>query len=179
MLSNFIQTYVRSNITSDLIEPLVKLNEELVAALVVPQKDNLTRLLPDAELRVTQLGLATAYEEFKITHSKGGWLALLSTTSKNCYLVQGPEDEIVLLVNDSGRAHVVRDLRGSLVFDDNKATVCFPHPLDLDRFSLLQVRLEIIAKGAQEVSFTSNSFLCLSWKSASCCASAPCKQKKS
>jgi hypothetical protein len=79
-------------------------------------------------------------------------LAQLSTTSKNRYLVQGPEDEVVLLVNDTGRAHVVRDLRGQLVFDDNKATVCFPHPLDLDRFSLLQVRLEI-AKGAQEVSF--------------------------
>jgi hypothetical protein len=151
-LSNFIQTYIPSNITSDLIEPLMKLNGELTAALVVPQKDNLTRVLPDAEFRVTELGLATDYEEFKKTHSRGS-LTLLPTTSKNRYLVQGPEDEILFLVNDTGRAHVVRDLRGQLVFEDNKATVCFPHSLDLDRFSLLQVRLEIIAKGAHEVSF--------------------------
>jgi hypothetical protein len=77
----------------------------------------------------------------------------LSRTSKNRYLLEGREGEVLLLVNDSGRAHVVRNLRGELVFDDNQATICFPHPADIDRFSLLQIKLEIISKGAKEVSF--------------------------
>jgi hypothetical protein len=68
VLSDFIQTYVRSNITSGLIEPLMKLNEEVVAALVSPQTDSLTRLLATAELKVGELGLLAAYEEFKRTH---------------------------------------------------------------------------------------------------------------
>ena len=63
--------------------------------------------------------------------------------------------EIVFLVNDAGHVHVVRDLHGELVFDDNKAVVCFPHQMDFDRFSLLQIRLEIVLKGAPEVSFVS------------------------
>ena len=86
-------------------------------------------------------------------------LAPLSTTSKNCYLVEGPEDEIVFLVNDTGRVHVVRDLHGELVFDDNKAVRVFSTPNRFDRFSLLQIRLEIVSKGAQEVSFAINAML--------------------
>jgi tetratricopeptide (TPR) repeat protein/predicted aspartyl protease len=152
IVSDFIQYYVRSHITSDAVEHLLKLNEDVTAALISPQIDSLTDLLATADSKLGDLGLGKEFAEFKAKNSKGSWRDLLSKTDKNRYLIEGPDDEIVFLINDTGRAHVVRNLHGQLVFDDGKASVCFPHAADFERFGLLQIKLEVLSKGAREVS---------------------------
>jgi hypothetical protein len=54
-------------------------------------------------------------------------------------------------VNESGRAGVVRNLRGDLVFDGGKASLCIPHDNTFDTFALSEIKLKVREKGARTV----------------------------
>ena len=153
-ISDFVQSYVRSNITGDTVGPLLKMNEEFAGALLSPRAGSLTHLIASAEAELNRLGLSTTYAEFKTTHAPRTWPKDLTLNDKNRFLLDGPDDEIVFLINETGRGHVIRDLHGQLVFDEGKATVCFPNAADFDRFGLLQITLEVESKGARDVSLS-------------------------
>jgi hypothetical protein len=75
----------------------------------------------------------------------------LSTSDKNRYLIEGPSDEILIFVNDTGRAPVVRGLKGDLIFDDGRAKVCFANVVNTDLFTRLQIKLQVRGSGARDV----------------------------
>ena len=44
--------------------------------------------------------------------------------------------ETLIFANESGRAGVVRNMRGDLIFDGGKASLCFLHDNILDAFAM-------------------------------------------
>lgn len=151
LVSDFLQLYVRTNITSDAVKGMLPIVDNLAAALASGEEGDLKHALDAAEAGISQAGLKTDYLSFKETHGKGSWLPQLPLNERNRFLVEGPTDEILLLVNDTGRAHVVRDLRGELIFQDGDAAVCFPHRADFDPYAMLQLKSEIQSRGARRV----------------------------
>jgi hypothetical protein len=153
-IAEFMEWYARSHITSDEASSLLKSSEDLRRALLTPRTDILTHLTTSAEAEVSRLGLTVPYADFKAGRKPRIPLNELATTEKNTFLVDGPDDEIVFLINNTGHGNAIRDLHGEIAFDQGKATVCFAHPHDLDRFSLLQIRLELQTKGARAISLS-------------------------
>ena len=78
----------------------------------------------------------------------------LSTTDKNRYLIEGPSDENLIFVNDTGRAPVVRGLKGDLIFDEGRANVCFANVVNNDLFTRLQIKLQVRASGARDIAIS-------------------------
>jgi hypothetical protein len=154
-ISDFLQRYARSNITDEAVSSLLKLNEELARALLAPRSDTLNGLANNAEVELSRQGLVAQYVEFKRTHKPRISLSDLTKTDINGFLVEGPDDELVFLINNTGHGNATRNLHGKIVFVDGKATVCLAHPFDdFDRFTLLQIGLEVEAKGASKVSLS-------------------------
>ncbi|MDU1665541.1 MAG: hypothetical protein E6833_04870, partial [Bradyrhizobium sp.] len=60
-----------------------------------------------------------------------------------------PLDETLILVNESGQASVVRNIRGDLVFDRGSATLCFLHDANLDAFGMSELKAKISEKGVR------------------------------
>jgi hypothetical protein len=59
-------------------------------------------------------------------------------------------------VNESGRAGVVRNLRGDLVFDGGSASLCFPHENSFDAFAMSEIKRKLREKGARSVNVSSS-----------------------
>jgi hypothetical protein len=115
-------------------------------------------------MELSRLGVTAAYISFKEGHTQPLAFDELQTTDGNRFLVEGADDEIVFLVNNTGQGNAIRDLHGDIVFDDGKATVCLPHPNDFDRFTFLQVALELKKKGARAIFFLMNRAQFARWK---------------
>jgi hypothetical protein len=152
LMIEFAETYIRAHITADIAEPLLKVKGSLAERLISPKADALKEGIGMAQSEFQRLELKPDYEEFIAKHPQPR--SQLPTTDKNRYLLEGPLDEFITLVNDTGRAGVVRNLRGDLVFQDGKAAVCFPHENNFDRFTLYQIRLQLREKGAKDVDFS-------------------------
>ncbi len=66
-------------------------------------------------------------------------------TAKNRVLFEGPEDDILILHNDTGNApSVVRNIKGDLVFESTRTIACQPHPgaLEASRVRALNATLK-------------------------------------
>jgi tetratricopeptide (TPR) repeat protein len=147
-LQEFTDDYVRSNITSDAVETLLKLNREMTDALADPSAVSLTKLVAFVENELTRLDLGQNYATFVAARME------LKTIDTNRYLIEGPSDENLILANDTGRAPVVRGLKGDLIFDEGKADVCFANVVNNDLFTQLQIKLQVRASGAREIAIS-------------------------
>jgi hypothetical protein len=144
MLVAFVDDYVRSNLTSDAVESLLDLRRDLRNALDYPGVDTLAKAIEQSHTGLAKLALTGEYQTFLTKHLE------LVTTDRNRFLIEGPADETVVFVNDTGRAPVIRSLKGDLVFDD-QAKLCFLHVPDKDLFMRLQIKGQVRAQGAHEV----------------------------
>jgi hypothetical protein len=151
--SEFLHEYIPSHITSDSAQELTRLNASLAEALLDPQTDGIKELLGTADSEFKRLGLDVSFKEF---HEKRAPVPLPPTTEKTQFLVDGPGDEILVLVNDTGRANVIRNLRGDWVFEQGNANLCFAHTVNFDSFAMLQIKQLVRSNGARAVSIVRN-----------------------
>ena len=133
LISDFLESYVRKNITSDFAQDLLKLKGSVSEALVSPETDPLREVIAKCEREFDRLLVVADYNDFRAKHPQPSRRLQPQTTDGNRYLVEGPLDETVILVNESGRAGVIRNLRGDFVFENGKASLCFPHETLLTR----------------------------------------------
>jgi tetratricopeptide (TPR) repeat protein len=146
-LLDFIKEYVSSNVTSDLVEPLLSINAEVTTVFDQPDPsvNILKKVVIGGETKLAHLDLGEEYAKFLAKRIK------LVTTAKNRYLIEGPANEILVFANETGRAPVVRGLKGNLIFEDGRANLCFAHAPNSDPFELLQIKLQVLANNAQSV----------------------------
>lgn len=109
------------------IEDLLKLEASLSEALAVPYTSSLKLAISAAEGELDRQHLTFDYHEYRAKHPVQSRKSLPATTDRNRLLVGDPLDETLILVNESGRAGVVRNIRGDLVFDRGQASLCFLH----------------------------------------------------
>jgi hypothetical protein len=95
--------------------------------------------------------LTSDYQDYRAKHPVQSRKSLPTATDRNRLIVEGPLDETLILINESGRAGVVRNIRGELVFDRGQASVCFLHDNGLDAFAMSELKRKIIEKGARTV----------------------------
>ena len=154
-ISEFVESYARRNITSDSAQDLIKLKGRLAEALVRPDADALKRIIADSEQELARQHLEQDYRDYRAKHPIQSRNSLPAATDRNRLLVEGPLDETLILVNESGQAGVVRNMRGDLVFDRGNATLCFLHENTLDAFGLSELKGKILEKGARTVAVSS------------------------
>jgi tetratricopeptide (TPR) repeat protein len=148
-ISEFIASYVRANITSDAAQDLLKVRTSILDALAVPDAEALKAAIPQAEKDLERFHVETAYHDYRGKHPIQSRRSLPTATDRNRYLVEGALDETLVLVNESGQAGVVRNLRGDLVFESDKATMCFAHDNNLDAFAISELKRKLADHGAR------------------------------
>jgi hypothetical protein len=150
-IAEFIAAYVRANITSDSAQDLLRLRKSMLDALATSDTSSLQTEIPKSEGEFERLHVASDYRDYRAKHPIKSRKNLPATTDRNRYLLDGPLDETLILVNESGRSGVVRNLRGELVFDGGRAALCFAHDNNLDGFALSELKRKIIDRGATTV----------------------------
>ncbi|WP_246668459.1 hypothetical protein [Bradyrhizobium elkanii] len=148
-ISEFIASYVRANITSDAAQDLLKVRTNIVNALAVPDSETLKAAISQAEKDLERLHVETGYHDYRGKHPIQSRRNLPAATDRNRFLVEGSLDETLVLVNESGKAGVVRNLRGDLVFDSDRATMCFAHDNNLDAFAISELKRKLADSGAR------------------------------
>ena len=150
-VAEFTATFVRANITSDSAQDLLKVRKNVLDALATSDAAALRAAILGAENELERLHVGLEYRDYRARHPIRSRKNLPVTTDRNRYLLDGPLDETMVLVNESGRAGVVRNLRGELIFDGGKATLCFAHDNSLDAFALSELKRKIVERGATTV----------------------------
>jgi tetratricopeptide (TPR) repeat protein len=154
-ISEFIESFVRRNITSDIAQDLLKLRGAVSEALVTPEPEALKLVIFKSEREFDRLSVLAEYHDYRAKHPRQSRRSLPATTDRNRPLVEGPLDETLILVNESGRAGVVRNLRGDLVFDGGKASLCLPYDNTSDAFTMSEIKLKVRERGARTVEVSS------------------------
>ncbi|WP_316159923.1 hypothetical protein [Bradyrhizobium sp. SZCCHNRI20481] len=150
-MADFVESYAKRNITSDNAQDLIKLKGRLSEALVRPETDALKQTISDSEQELGRLHLEQEYRDYRTKHPIQSRSSIPAATGRNRLLVEGPLDETLILVNESGQAGVVRNMRGDLVFDRGSATLCFLHENNLDAFGMSELKGKVVEKGARTV----------------------------
>ena len=140
---------MRANITSDTAQDLLKVRTSILDALAIPDAEALRAAIPQAEKDLERTHVETAYHDYRGKHPIQSRRSLPAATDRNRYLIEGPLDETLVLVNESGQAGVVRNLRGDLVFESDKATMCFAHDNNLDAFAISELKRKLADRGAR------------------------------
>ncbi|KIZ39894.1 hypothetical protein OO17_19180 [Rhodopseudomonas palustris] len=153
-ISGFSESYARRNITADNAQDVLKLKASLSEALAAPDTSSLKLAISAAETQLDRLHLTSEYQEYRTKHPIQSKKSLPATTDRNRLIVDGPLDETLILVNESGRSGVVRNIRGELVFDRGQASLCFLHDNGLDAFGISELKRKIIEKGARTVTLS-------------------------
>lgn len=106
--------------------------DALALSLPAPIQASLSRFLSEAEAVGDQPDgavlsrLASEFDALKPAAEEAVTIAK-ATTPKNGFVVQGDLDDIIVLVNDTGKApSVVKNLRGDFVFESGKTAACQP-----------------------------------------------------
>ena len=155
-ISDFVENYARRNITSNIAQDVLKLRSSLSEALVTPETDSLKLVISKSEKELERLHVGADYRDYRAKHPIQSRRSMPTTTERNRPLVDGPLDETLILVNESGRAGVVRNLRGDLVFDRGIASLCFPHENSIDAFAMSEIKRKLREKGARSVDVSSS-----------------------
>jgi hypothetical protein len=150
-ISDFAENYAKRNITSDSAQDLVKLKGSLSEALITPEAEALKLTISQAEKELERQHLDSDYRDYRAKHPIQSRKSTPATTDRNRLLVDGPLDETLIFVNESGRAAVVRNIRGDLIFDRGNASLCFLHENTLDAFAMSELKRKVIEKGARSV----------------------------
>jgi hypothetical protein len=133
----FLRAQIAENVTSSSTPLLAGSLKQYEIVLKQPKPD--LAILTDLNDRVKQLvaeqNLSAAYqvamartlpEALKSPPEQ----SISEPTDRNRFLMEGERTDWVLLFNSSGQApHVVRDIRGDVVFENNVAKTCVLHPL--------------------------------------------------
>jgi hypothetical protein len=143
-ISDFAENYAKRNITSDSAQDLVKLKGSLSEGLITPETEALKLTISQAEKELERLHLDSDYRDYRAKHPVQSPKSIPETTDRNRLLVDGPLDETLIFINESGRAAVVRNMRGDLIFDRSKASLCFLHENTLDAFAMSELKRKII-----------------------------------
>jgi hypothetical protein len=155
-ISDFVENYVRRNITSDVVQDILKLRSSLSEALVTPEMDSLKLVISTSEKELEGLHVGAEYRDYRAKHPIPSRRSMPATTQRNRPLIEGPLDETLILANESGRAGVVRNLRGDLVFDGGGASLCFPHENSIDAFGMAEIKRQLREMGAHSVNVSSS-----------------------
>jgi hypothetical protein len=155
-ISDFVENYARRNITSNIAQDVLKLRSSLSEALVTPETDSLKLVIFKSEKELERLNVGADYRDHRTKHPIQSRRSMPTTTQRNRPLVDGPLDATLILVNESGRAGVVRNLRGDLVFDRGIASLCFPHENSIDAFAISEIKRKLREKGARSVDVSSS-----------------------
>jgi hypothetical protein len=128
----------------------------LSEALVTPEADSLKLVISKSEKELEGPHVGAEYRAYRAKNPIQSRRSMPTTTERNRPLVDGPLDETLILVNESGRAGVVRNLRGDLVFDRGIASLCFPHESSIDAFAMSEIKRKLREKGARSVDVSSS-----------------------
>nr|WP_279306581.1 peptidoglycan-binding protein [Microvirga solisilvae] len=105
------------------------------SALALPAKNvaALTELLGDVEKvranpeMVTLERFASNFKAIRET-TEGAVTVLNATTPGNRFVMEGGSNDVIVLYNDSGKApSLVKNMKGDLVFEGGKSSICQPH----------------------------------------------------
>ncbi|MEW6123993.1 MAG: hypothetical protein AB1698_15375 [Pseudomonadota bacterium] len=142
----FIVGFIARNPTSPAVETLLPLAKALDDGLQQPTYDVLKPLTEGADLAFLQSGLRKAYFNASTDPGSGGATPTASTgpaavasaaavpnpdavrsslTEKNRFLLDGGVEDVVFLYNASSEApHVLKNLKGDIVFERSAASAC-------------------------------------------------------
>lgn len=137
----FLRDQIALNLTSPETEAFAALLSEYEAALNEPELATLTKLNERLRNIVSDRGLSDAYDQAIAGQQKPPQPPVIPSetspnpdngkihlTEKNQFLLQGALTDWVLLFNASGKApHVVRNIRGDIVFEGQQAGACVLH----------------------------------------------------
>ncbi len=162
----FLIGVVTQNPTSDTATTFLPLIKQADGALGAPDLERAQTLLGETDAAIQKAGLRKDYVAFTAARAEpasdatspglqpGGGdkgtapeavtkVSGKIATDKNRFLIDGDLKDIVLMFNTSaGAPHVVKNLRGELVFEGGRADAClFGHPLEEDAASVVRSAL--------------------------------------
>lgn len=172
----FALGFIAQNPTANSVEQLLPLAKALGEALQRPTYEVLKPLTGQVDAAFRQAGLRAAYLNSLATSAPATAPAAApavgtaanatstdgfkeSLTDKNRFLLEGNVDDVVFLYNSSGNSpHVLKNLKGDIVFEKSAADVCiFPPSTDasgarIARSALAPYGLETISVDAKPCS---------------------------
>jgi hypothetical protein len=133
----FLRDQIAQNLTSPETEAFAALLSEYDSALKEPELATLTKLNERLRKIVSERGLTDTYDQAMADQDHGQQTppepeiqptTKASSTHKNRFLLEGDLTDWVLLFNATGKApHVVRNIRGDIVFEGRQADACVLH----------------------------------------------------
>jgi hypothetical protein len=147
----FIQYYVTNNPTSPQTRILLPHIKRLAAAVAAPELQTMRTLTTQIDLDIREGGLGDEFLKSKnlltattaLAQDAASQQGMLRKTTKNAFLIDGDNDDFVLLYNSSSKSpHVVKNLRGEFDFDNGYATACL-YQAGFDRSELYLLRRKL------------------------------------
>ena len=125
----FLRNQIAENVTSPSTPALATLLNEYENALRSPDLSTLTDLNDRLQKLVSEKGLPPDWPEQKAPKDESPTEPKIIKTDRNWFLVDGELTDWVLVFNASGKApHVVKNIRGDIVFEGQQADACVLHP---------------------------------------------------
>ena len=146
-----MRSFARRNITADSAQVSCQVERHPLGSTRYARNGIAKLTISNSEKELERLHLATEYRDYRAKHPIQSRKAMIATTERNRLLVDGPLDETLIFVNESGRTGVVRNMRGDLVFDRGKASLCFLHENSLDAFAMSELKRKVLESGARSV----------------------------
>ena len=95
-ISEFIESYVRRNITADSAQELMKLRGSFSEALIAPEAENVRLAISKSLEELRRYNLEVEYRDYRAKHPIQARRSLPETTERNRTLVEGPLDETLI-----------------------------------------------------------------------------------
>lgn len=165
----FLRRYIAENITSENVPDLSSLLKRYDTALSDPKLDDLSEINEELKGIVATGPLKSEYQRLVSAYSAEPQAQVpavadspqLAVTNRTRFLTAGPRQEGMVLFNASGRApNVVRNLRGDIIFEHDRAVGCSYHPIsEASSRYIVAARDLVKERGAKEIIISEQSCL--------------------
>jgi tetratricopeptide (TPR) repeat protein len=120
----FVDDYIRRNLVGKRTDALLKMREQLDAAVRSQSLDQLNTTNGTFQTYIKDSGLHEEYET--VTRNAPIRTPPITPTEKNRFAIIGPEEDVILIYNVSPSApSVAKDIRGKFIFLTGTASLCF------------------------------------------------------
>ena len=158
--SFFIDDFMKDHLGDSKTVSLIKLRQQIDGSLKANSIDEISKANEAVRSYVSESGLSDAYEssskQFANPTVPGperpqSVLERLGINEKSKFLVEGPQDDIVLLYNASSTAPKVwKNVRGDVVFQNDAASICFAQT-NMDIAVARYIEHILVAQGAKSL----------------------------
>lgn len=157
----FLRRYIAENITSENVPKLSPFLKEYDSALASDNPDTIGEINESLERQVSASNLQADYQrlaaiyvaEPQVQAPAGDAEQRFNITDRTKILAEGAADEGIVLFNASSRApNVVRDLKGDVIFEHDRAVGCSYHPIsEASSRYVVAVRALLKTRGVENV----------------------------